>query len=86
MNRIGFLLSGLLSIIGIITLMVTSFTTKIIPKIGYMVYQSAAAGSYTPSNYAISFDYCNKIAIIAIIVGIVLSLFFYIVALVSEKM
>lgn len=77
MNKIGFLLSGLLTFLGLITIGITSFTTKLLPKIGWMVFKLSGPSSYNGSNYSITFTTLNSIAIFEIIIGLVLCIFFY---------
>ena len=78
MNKIGFLLSGLLTLIGFITLNLTSFTNKLLPKIGKMVFELSSSGSYSVSYYKIAFASTNSLAFFEIIIGLGLCLFFYI--------
>lgn len=77
MNKLGFILSGLLTLLGLITIGITSFTTKLLPKIGWMVFKLSSPGSYTESNYSITFTSLNSIATFEIIIGLVLCIFFY---------
>ncbi|GKX29029.1 hypothetical protein SH1V18_15090 [Vallitalea longa] len=78
MNKIGFLLSGLLTLIGFITLNLTSFTNKLLPKIGRMIFELSSSGSYTQSDYKIFFASTNSLALFEIIIGLGLCVFFYI--------
>lgn len=43
--------------------------------IGYAAYQGAAAGSYSPGNYALSFGLPNFLAVVLIVAGAVQILF-----------
>lgn len=45
------------------------------PVIGYAAYQGAAAGSYNPGNYKLSFGFPNFLAVILIVVGVLQILF-----------
>ncbi|MDI3477949.1 MAG: hypothetical protein PWQ59_1474 [Thermoanaerobacterium sp.] len=71
MNKIGFTFSGILVIIGVITLLITKIINLVMPKIGRVAFQAAMAGSYNPSEYYINFFGVNAIAICLIIIGIV---------------
>lgn len=79
MNKIGFLLSGLLTFIGFITLNFTSITNKLLPKIGYMIFNLLSSGSrsYSPNDYKMSYISTNGLALIEIIIGLGLCIFFY---------
>ena len=77
MNKIGFLLSGILSLMGVWVLFATNIINSLLPKIGYAAFQAAAAGSYNPGNYVIDFTGVNIFAVIGIITGIFLMVFFY---------
>lgn len=76
MNKVGFLLSSLLALLGFITLNIISFTTNILPKIGLMVFK-LAGGSYSPNDYIIAFTSTNTLALFEIIIGLGLCVFFY---------
>lgn len=77
MNKIGFALSGVLVVIGIITLLKTTMINLVMPKIGKVAFQFAMAGSYSPNEYHINFLFVNIAAICLIIVGIGLGHKFY---------
>ncbi len=81
MNKIGFFLSGIFSILGIWLYVMTRFINLILPKIGYAAFQVAKKGSYSSANYVINFSMINKIAAGITIIGIILSLIFYIAEL-----
>jgi hypothetical protein len=77
MNKIGFAFSGILVIIGIITLLQTTIINLVMPKIGRAAFQCAMAGSYSPNDYHIDFLGINIAAVCLIIIGIVLGYIFY---------
>ena len=47
-----------------------SIIKQVIPKLGFVAYQGAAAGSYSPGNYNMSFGIVNFIAVLFIVIGI----------------
>ncbi|MCF8008466.1 MAG: hypothetical protein K9K32_01760 [Halanaerobiales bacterium] len=77
MNKIGFLFSGIISLIGLITIILTKVVQLVMPYIGRAAFQAAAAGIYIPENYNINFSFIQNSSIFLIILGIVLSMFFY---------
>lgn len=72
MNKIGFVFSGIFTVIGIVTLLITGITNKIMPKIGRVAFQAAMKGSYSPDEYTINFGAINFFAFLFIIGGIIL--------------
>lgn len=48
---------------------------EVIPKLGYIAFQNAMAGSYEPMKYEMSFGTTNFIGIIFIILGILQIIF-----------
>lgn len=77
MNKIGFAFSGLFVITGIVTLLMTTITNLVMPKIGRAAFQCAMAGSYTPNDYHIDFIVINIVAVCLIVIGSVLGYIFY---------
>jgi len=77
MNKIAFLLSGLLGLLGLITIVTTRIIAKIMPAIGYAAFQQAAAGSFNAQNYYINFREVNLMAIISMVISILLMITFY---------
>jgi hypothetical protein len=55
--------------IGIIT--ISKIVEEVIPKLGFVAFQAAAAGSYTPDNYQVNLDLNYWIGAICILGGIV---------------
>lgn len=77
MNKIGFVFAGILIIMGISTLLVTTVLNLVVPKMGRIAFQAAAAGSYTPNIYHINFTGVNVSAVGLIVGGTVLGYIFY---------
>lgn len=71
MNKVLFFFSNLIVFAGILILFTTSILNKVLPKLGYVAYQAAAAGSYSSSDYVMNFIAINLFAILLIIIGLV---------------
>lgn len=70
MKKSMYILGSIETIIGVIIICITSIIKNVIPKLGWIAYQSAAAGSYDPSKYEISFGIANLLAIFLTVLGI----------------
>lgn len=64
-----YILGSIETIIGLLIVCCVSIIKQVIPKLGFVAYQGAAAGSYSPGNYNMSFGIVNFIAIIFILIG-----------------
>lgn len=64
-----YILGSVETIIGLLIVCCVSIIKQVIPKLGFVAYQGAAAGSYSPGNYNMSFGIVNFIAIIFILIG-----------------
>ena len=65
-----FIIGSVEASLGMFVLCITSILKEIMPVIGYAAYQGAAAGSYNPGNYKLSFGFPNFLAIILIVAGV----------------
>ena len=65
-----YILGSVETIIGLLIVCCISMIKEVIPKLGFVAYQSAAAGSYNPANYNMSFGIVNFIAVLFIVIGI----------------
>lgn len=70
-----YVLGSVEAIIGSIIICITSIIKEAIPKLGYIAYQNAAAGSYDPMKYEMSFGTTNFIAISLVALGILQIIF-----------
>ena len=70
-----YVLGSIEAIIGSIIICITSIIKEAIPKLGYIAYQNAAAGSYDPMKYEMSFGTTNFIAISLVALGILQIIF-----------
>lgn len=77
MNKVAFVMSGVLTFLGIILLAWTRAVTELFPKIGYLVFKASGPGSYSPGQYAVDVSGVKVIAVICIIAGLILCAVFY---------
>ena len=84
MNKIGFFLSGILIIFGLLVYVMTRIINLVLPKIGYAAFQVAKGGQYTPGNYIIDFSMIRTMTAGIVAIGVILSIVFYIAGL-KEK-
>ena len=75
MKKSLFIIGSVEISLGVFVLCITSILKELMPVIGYAAYQGAAAGSYNPGNYSLSFGLPNFLAVILIIAGAVQILF-----------
>ena len=71
MKKSLFIIGSVEISLGVFVLCITSILKELMPVIGYAAYQGAAAGSYNPGNYALSFGLPNFLAIALIVAGVV---------------
>ena len=76
MNKIGFLLSGLLALTGVNLVAFCALAQSLYPKIGYLIFQSESSGSYDPRNYTIDFSLSYALGLTCVAVGVWLSVIF----------
>ena len=65
-----FIIGSIEASLGMFVLCITSILKEIMPVIGYAAYQGAAAGSYNPGNYKLSFGFPNFLAVILVVAGV----------------
>ncbi|WBW98980.1 hypothetical protein [Oceanirhabdus sp. W0125-5] len=70
MKKILLKLSGVSFFMGVLTILVTSFTNKLIPKIASIKF-IGNLGSHSESNYIMDFKFENSIAAGLILMGVV---------------
>jgi len=78
MKKTGFVAACISVLLGACTLITTSMLNAIMPKIGYIAYQAADAGSYLAEWYVMDFALPNIIAIVMIIVGVLFGMYCFI--------
>lgn len=69
MEKTVYIMSSIEIIVGAIILSICSIVKNTLPILGRVAYQSAAAGSYSPLSYDVSFTLANTIAVLLILVG-----------------
>ena len=70
MKKSLFIIGSVEISLGVFVLCITSILKELMPVIGYAAYQGAAAGSYNPGNYKLSFGFPNFLAVILIVAGV----------------
>ena len=70
MKKAAYIIGSIEVIVGIMLLSIASIIKQVMPILGRVAYQAAAAGSYSASNYAVSFPFVTSVSIILIVLGI----------------
>ncbi|WP_339241830.1 hypothetical protein MKX40_12135 [Paenibacillus sp. FSL R5-0517] len=71
MKHLQSIFSLLFIMLGIVIITISKIIEEVIPKLGYAAFQSAAAGSYTPSDYQVNFELNYWIGAICILGGVI---------------
>ncbi|MCL6659229.1 MULTISPECIES: hypothetical protein [Paenibacillus] len=71
MKHVHIIFSLLFIMLGIVIITISKIIEEVIPKLGYAAFQSAAAGSYTPSDYQVNFALNYWIGAICILGGVI---------------
>ncbi|MEG0913980.1 MAG: hypothetical protein RSG53_10295 [Oscillospiraceae bacterium] len=71
MKKSIYILGSVEIVIGSVLLCISSIIKETLPILGRIAYQAAAAGSYNPNDYTVSFLFANVIAVLLMIAGIV---------------
>ncbi|RPK30452.1 hypothetical protein [Paenibacillus xylanexedens] len=71
MKHVHIIFSLLFIMLGIVIITISKMIEEVIPKLGYAAFQSAAAGSYTPSDYQVNFELNYWIGAICILGGVI---------------
>ncbi len=77
MDRIAFVMSMILTFLGIVILAWTRAVKALLPKIGWIVFKASGPGSYSPGKYEVDLSGVSGIATVCIIAGIVMSVILY---------
>lgn len=70
MKQSVYIMSSVEIVIGALILSITSIIKNVLPVLGRVAYQAAAAGSYSPRDYNVSFALATTIAVLLIVIGI----------------
>ena len=79
MNKASYIIGSIEIIVGIVLLCVTSIIKQVMPALGRVAYQAAAAGGYRASNYAVSFPFVTVASTVLIGLGLVQLFYFGII-------
>ena len=71
MKKAVYIMSSIEIIIGAFILSQCSILKIVLPELGRVAYQAAAAGSYSALDYKVSFSLANTLAVILIVMGII---------------
>ncbi len=77
MNKIGFALSGILTLLGAWGVLAVSLMRDVMPLLGRVAFQAAMAGSYSPQDYRAPFTAPLTLSILFLLAGIILSAWFF---------
>ncbi len=66
-----FILGSIETLVGIVLWSLADMLKNIIPLLGWVAYQAAAAGSYSPNNYILNTMLPTTFALVLIVVGVV---------------
>lgn len=69
MKKAAYILGSLEIMIGILLLCANTIIKSVMPVLGRVAYQAAAAGSYSPRDYAVSMPLLIVSAIFLILIG-----------------
>ena len=70
MKKSVYIMSSIEVIIGAFILSICSIVKNTLPVLGRVAYQAAAAGSYSPRDYNVSFTLATTLAVLLIVIGI----------------
>ena len=76
MKKAAYIIGSIEIIVGIILLSMASIIKQVMPILGRVAYQAAAAGGYSASNYEISFPFVT-VASIALIVLVLFQICYF---------
>ena len=70
MKKSVYIMSSIEIIVGTFIISICSILKNTLPVLGRVAYQAAAAGSYSPRDYNVSFAFATTIAVLLIVIGI----------------
>lgn len=76
MKKAAYILGSVEIILGVLLLCINTIIKSVLPVLGRVAFQAAAAGSYSPRDYAVSMPLLTASAIILIAVGAAQIIFF----------
>ena len=78
MKKAAYILGSVEIILGVLLLCINTIIQSVLPVLGRVAFQAAAAGSYSPRDYAVSMPLLTVAAVILIAVGAAQLVFFVI--------
>ena len=79
MKQAAYIIGSIEITVGIILLSIASLIKQVMPVLGRVAYQAAAAGGYSASNYKVSFPFVTVASIVLIGLGLVQIFYFRII-------
>lgn len=79
MKQAAYIIGSIEITVGIILLSIASLIKQVMPVLGQVAYQAAAAGGYSASNYEVSFPFVTVASIVLIGLGLVQMVYFGII-------
>ena len=70
MKQAAYIIGSIEITVGIILLSIASLIKQVMPFLGRVAYQAAAAGGYSASNYEVSFPLVTVASIVLIVLGL----------------
>lgn len=70
MKQAAYIIGSIEITVGIILLSIASLIKQVMPFLGRVAYQAAAAGGYSASNYEVSFPFVTVASIVLIVLGL----------------
>ena len=79
MKQAAYIIGSIEITVGIILLSIASLIKQVMPILGRVAYQAAAAGGYSASNYEVSFPFVTVASIVLIVLGLLQIYYFGII-------
>ena len=79
MKQAAYIIGSIEITVGIILLSIASLIKQVMPFLGRVAYQAAAAGGYSASNYEVSFPFVTVASIVLIVLGLLQIYYFGII-------
>ena len=79
MKQAAYIIGNIEITVGIILLSIASLIKQVMPFLGRVAYQAAAAGGYSASNYEVSFPSVTVASIVLIVLGLLQICYFGII-------
>ena len=79
MKQAAYIIGSIEITVGIFLLSIASLIKQVMPILGRVAYQAAAAGGYSASNYEVSFPFVTVASIVLIVLGLLQIYYFGII-------